>query len=570
MTANGKRAGIACIVATLLAAADASGQNQSTGVRTYNFGLNSRLSADQQGTSSSSPLPAPSSPGEAHPVVQLTLDDVVRLTLDRNLGIAVQRLNPQISAFTLASIKTAYAPSFASILASQSLENPPTSSILGLPAGASGVTVGMQTFNGGLTQNVPWGGGTWAVSLNNTRNTSNSTTAVYTPYYLPLYSAQYTQPLLRGFSIDNNRQALLVAANSQDISETQLKATLVNTLSNVREAYWNYVYTVQAVNVAQQSLDLAEQLVKDNEVRRDVGTMADLDVVTAQSQAAQALQSLIQAEGNRRTAEIAIKQFIVSGTEDANWASTIDPVDRPEFNPQPVDVDAAIRRALSERTDLSQARENERSNDVTLKFLKNQLLPQADLVARYGLQGIGGDKYLHQTSSTTLIPGGFGSSLGSLLGANFPQWNVQLNISMPLGTSSVTAAVAQAKLQMEQTATQKRQIELQIATDITNAAINIRSATEAVQAAQAAQALAQRTYEAEQAKFEVGLSTNYNVILALNSLNAVKNSYLQAVLNYNNDLVEFDRLQQTTLQSLNVTIVTPATLVAPNPIGSAR
>jgi outer membrane protein len=506
---------------------------------------------------------------DTRPVVQLTMDDVVKLTLDRNLSIAVQRITPQTFDFTIASIKSAYRPTASSLLGGQSTVTPPTASIQGLPPGASGVTSGVTTFNGGLSQNVPWGGGALALSLTNTRNTSTSTTALYSPDYLPTYTAQYTQPLLRGRSIDGNRQTLAVTRLDQNISESQLKATITNTLSNAREAYWNFVYTVQAVEVAQQALDAAQELVRENQARLGVGIMAQLDVVTAQSQAAQAQQALVQAQANRIASEISLKQFIVSGTDDPNWNVRIDPVDRPDFHPETPDVEAALRRALSARTDLEQAQLNERANDVTLRFLKNQLLPQADLVARYGFAGLGGTEFERANGIVVgTIPGGFGDSLTSL--NEFPQWNVSLTFSAPIGTNVASAAVAQARVQQSQVVAQVHQIELQVAVDVTNAATNIRSATEVVQAAQQAQVLAQQTYEAEQAKFNVGLSTNYNVILLLNTLNSVKNSYLQAVRNYNNALVEFDRLQQTTLTSLGITVLSSATLGAPGAIGSAR
>jgi outer membrane protein len=115
--------------------------------------------------------------------------------------------------------------------------------------------------------------------------------------------------------------------------------------------------------------------------------------------------------------------------------------------------------------------------------------------------------------------------------------------------------MAAAKIEMEQAAMQVRQIELQVATDVTNAAISIRNDIQAAQSAQVAQDLAQQSYDAERTKLEVGLSTNYNVIQQLNALNTAKSNYLQAVLNYRNALVELDRLQQTTLTTANVQLL---------------
>ena len=406
------------------------------------------------------------------------------------------------------------------------------------------------------------GGGSFVALLNNTRSTTTSTTALFDPVYSPSWTFQFTQPLARGRAIDQTRQQLVVSKLNREMSDLQLQSTIINTLSNVREAYWNYVYATQAVEVARQSVAIAEQLIRDNQVRVEVGVLAPIDVVTAQSQAAQQRQSLVQAESNRRTSELALKRLIVNGTEDPTWNASIEPVDQPDFSPQPVDVDAAVRRALTTRSDLNTARKNNDANAETLKYLRDQTLPQADLVARYGLTGLGGTEFIATGSGinrvvTGVVPGGFGNAISTLLGQSYPTWSVSLNVSYAIGTNIVAAQVARARVQMEQARAQTRQIELQVATEVTNAAINVQNAVEAVQAAQAAQELAQKTMEAEQGKFDVGISTNYNVILTQRDLNTAKNSYLLAVLNYRNALVELDRLQQTTLQSVNVTLLAP-------------
>ena len=131
-----------------------------------------------------------------------------------------------------------------------------------------------------------------------------------------------------------------------------------------------------------------------------------------------------------------------------------------------------------------------------------------------------------------------------------------MNISYPLGVSSQEASVARARVQLNQVQAQLKQIELQVATDVTNAAITVQSDVERVQAAQAARELAQKTLEAEQSKFEVGMSTNYNVIQTQRDLATAQNNELQAILNYRKALVELERLQQTTLQNLNITVLT--------------
>ena len=506
-------------------------------------------------------IPSPGGTADKRPVVALSLDDAVKFALDRNLDIAVQRLNPEINDIAYASIKSVYHPTVTSLLSTQSTTNASTTTVSGGTAGAP-IVVGVTHYNGGLAQSIPWGGGSASVQLNNTKNTTTSLNTLFNPTYQPNWSGSYVQPLFRNFVIDSTRRQLQVTKINRDISDLQLRATITNTLSNVRNAYWDYVYAVQSVDVAAQSVALASQLVKDNQTRVEVGTMAPIDVVQAQSQAATQQQLLVTAQGAMRTAELALKRLIVGGTQDQNWNVRLDPTDRPDFRAQPIDIEAAVRRALAERTDLEIAKKNITANDVTLKYLVDQMRPQADLTATYGLAGLGGSQYVFDNTAGVVnrtpissIPGGYTDALSSLFHTNYPRWTVALNLSYPLGVSSQEASVARARVQQNQVVAQTRQIELQVATDVTNAAINVQSGIERVQASQAARELAQKTLEAEQSKFEVGMSTNYNVILIQRDLATAQINELQSILNYRKALVELERLQQTTLQSLSVTLL---------------
>ena len=522
-----------------------------------------REAASRAGVTETTATPLPSAQAGAaqgdRPVVGLTLDDAIKLALERNLDISVQRLNPQAFDFSLASLRSVYRPTLVSNISQQSQTNPSTSTISGATVG-TGIVQGVTIYNGGLSQNLPWGGGSFTATLNNDRRTTTSATALVNPNFSANWSATYTQPLLRNFRIDNTRQQLVVTRLNQDISELQLQATIINTVSNVRNAYWDYVFAVQSVEVARRSVGLAEQLVSDNQTRVEVGTMAPIDVIQAQSQAATQRQNLAIAEGTRRTSELVLKRLIVSGTQDPNWAGSIDPTERPDFSPVQVDVTAAVRQALEVRTDLAQVRKNLEVNDTTLKFLTNQTLPQVDLTARYGLAGQGGTTFLTSGSGinrvvTGTIPGGYADALSTLFDRNYPTWNVGITVSYPIGTSAQDASLARARLQAGQVDAQLRQIELQIATDVTNAATQVQNNVERVQAAQAAREFAQRQLEAEQSKFEVGMSTNYFVVQSQRDLATAQNNELSAILAYRRSVVELERLQQTSTSSANITIL---------------
>ena len=521
-----------------------------------------RMAAERAGAPAQTATPTPqTASGSTQPTLSLTVDDAIRLALDHNLDIAVQRLNPQTFDYAIGALQAVYQPTLTSRVANNSVLNPPTNTLQGVPTGQSGITQTAATFNGGLLQNLRWGGGSLNVSANNSRNTTNSTTSTLNPFFSTSYSAQYAQPLLRGFRIDATRQQLVVTKLNQDVSEIQLQALIINTVSNVRNAYWDYVFAVQAVDVAKRSVALAEQLVRDNQTRVEVGTMAPIDIVQAQSQAATQRQNLATAEGTRRTAEITLKRLIVSGTQDPNWSVALDPIERPDFVPSSVDVQAAVRRALENRTDLQQAKKNLQVNDTTYKYLHDLTLPQVDLLASYGLSGRGGTQINRSGNglggSTILgtVPGGYFDALSTMFGHDYPTWTAQLSVAYPIGTSAAEANVARARIQQNQTAAQLKQIELQIATDVTNAATQVQSNVERVQAAQVAREFAQRTLEAEQSKFEVGMQTNYFVVQAQRDLATAQNNELQAILAYRRSLVELERLQQTSLTTSNITIL---------------
>jgi outer membrane protein len=520
-----------------------------------------RLGVTQDSSSASGSPEATSmqpAPGDGQ-IVPLSLDDAIQLALSHNLDLAVQRLNPQTYDYSLANLRSAYRPTLSTTLGRESRTTPSTQTISGA-AGGQGIVAGTTTFNGNLSQALPWGGGTLALTLNNTRATTTSATALFDPAYNSNWSATFTQPLLRNFRLDNTRQQILVTSLNREVSEIQLQATVINTLSNVSNAYWDYVYAVDAVGVAQRSVALAEQLVRDNESRVEVGTMAPIDIIQAQAQAATQRQNLAAAEGTRRTAELSLKRLITSGTGDPNWGSTLDPTDRPEFVPVEVDVPAAVRRALDARTDLAQARKTLQSNDVTLRYLKGQTLPTMNLSARYQLVGQGGTQFITEGSGINrtvvgTIPGGYGDAFNTLMSRNYPTWNVTLTVSYPVGTSSQDASLARARLQAKQVEAQLNQLELQVATDVTNAGTQVMNNIERVQAAQAARELAQQQLDAEQGKFEMGMSTNYFIVQAQRDLANAQNAELQARLAYRRSLVEFERLQQTSLGNANITIL---------------
>jgi len=481
---------------------------------------------------------------QARPVIKLTQDEAVKRALDNNIELTVARMNPQLQDMSLESFYAAYLPNLTSTVNAGS-NNPLPTSLLN---GGTSVTSQTQTYNAGLTKLMPWYGGNLTASFNNNRTNTNSTFATLNPQYTASVSATYTQPLWRNFKIDATRLSILTGKITREVTDVQLKSTIVNTQANTRNAYWNLVYAIQALEAAKQSLALAERLVQDNQTRVEVGTLAPMDVISAQAEEATRRQTLTAAEATRRTAEITLKRLIVSGTDDAMWSSTIEPSDRVNVERTPVNLEAAIVAALTQRTDLIQARRTMDSSDITINYLNNQLKPQLDLVATYGTRGLGGNTFVFDSTRTNVIgtiPGNWLDAGRMLTKFDYPNWTLQLNFAYPLGNSTSDIAHAKARVQYKQAQTQLHATELQVATDVTNAALNVESTLRRHDATVAARQLSEKKLEAEQSKFEVGMSYNYLVVQAQRDLNDARNAELRAALDYRIALTEFDRVQIT-------------------------
>lgn len=484
------------------------------------------------------------------PVVDLHVEDAVGRAMENNIDLGVQKLNPQLQDLSLAGIRAAYAPTFTSTVRDNSNASISDSTIAGASAGVV-TTTQSYTYNFGVSKVLPWTGGTANINFNNSRSITDSNTYTIRPNYQSSLQLSLTQSMWRNFRIDNTRQQLWNALISRKVADINLRSSMLTTAANTRNAYWDLVYAVQNVEVARQSLALADKLVQDNQARVDTGTMAPLDVVTAQSQAAQARQSLVQAEQTRAQNEITLKRLIVGSTSDPLWNSTLNPVDRPDpqVAPTTIDLEGAIRNALNQRTDLIASRESMRQSENTLKYNKNQTLPDANVTASYSASGKGGNIYERSQvvggSPVLKTPGGYVDALNLLGRLKVPSWSVQLQFNYPIGTSAADANYARAKVQYQQAQANLKALELRVATDVTTAALNVRSTLQQVETARASRELAAKRLEAEQSKFDLGMQTNYFVVQAQRDLASAQQSELQAILNYRKALVNFQLLQET-------------------------
>jgi outer membrane protein TolC len=479
------------------------------------------------------------------PVVNLTEQEAVTRGREKNLTLISERITPQTFDFSLAATRATY---LFNLTSSTGFINNTQLNTNAFQGGGQTKTE-TQSWSGGIAKRMWRGGGNYALNWTNNRDTTSATNSNCSPCFSSGLDGSFTQPLWRNFKIDNTRAQIRTNEISQDIAEINLSAQEVSILAQVRNAYWELVYARQAVEAAQQSLQLAQKLVADNRARVEIGTMAPIDVVQAQAEEANRRQQLVTAQATLRNNELALKRLIVSGTDDELWRATIVPVDRPVVTAQPIDLEAAVRTALSQRTDLAVTKKNLETTDITLQTFENETKPSLDFVGTMRLSGRAGvGREVLDVITNQLIPAPSGSYLDALTQISTfeaPRWDVRLNFSYPLGTSAAKANVARQRLLRGQTEASLKAVELQIATEVTGAALAVRNSLEAMQAAQVSRELSEQRLNAVQSKFEVGMSTNYEVVQAQRDLNDARNSELRAQLNYQRALVDFQRVQIT-------------------------
>src|SRR5687767_8716130 len=386
-------------------------------MRTYQQGLNdikepSGTRGAQPGTSS----------GDFR---ELRLEEAVSLALEKNLDIQVAKLEPQSVDFLVAGFRNQFLPVLNSQVGQREQFQLPTRTL----SGGDRVNQGTTTYNTSIAQEVPFFGGSYTVAWTNQRVASSDRLATRNPLYTTGLVGTYVQPLLRGFKIDNLRQQLEINLINRDISEESARATVTQTVANVRNAYWDLVFAQSAVEVAQRATELADKLVEDNQARVEVGTLAPLDIVQAQAEAATRRQNLAAAEATASTAELSLKRYIVSGTDDPLWRQTIRPVDIPNLSPPPTDIEGAIRTALAERTHVINARKGLDSNDINIRYFKDLSMPAVDLTASYGAQGLGGPVLARtgtgiasEATGAIAVPGGYLDALTILRDRQYPNW----------------------------------------------------------------------------------------------------------------------------------------------------
>jgi outer membrane protein TolC len=491
---------------------------------------------------------APAPPDPAGPVRRLSADDAVKLALEHNLGIKIARFEPEISDLTIRQARSGWTPALTTDLQTTGSTQPSNSFL----SGASGNSITNDQFASsfGVRQNLPWGAN-YSASWDGARSTTNNVFTNFSPQLRSTMAFNYTQSLLRGRAIDDIRQQVQVGYKNREISDVDVLETVASTMRTVRRAYWDLAYANAFLAVQQQSLDLAQESLRNTRSRVEIGTTPPIDIVEAEAEVATRQEAVIVAQAQIATAEDTLRALVFDPSAPDFWTTHIETTELPPFQPSTVNVDGAVRNALDRRTDLQRSKRNLEVTDINIKYLRNQTLPQVDAQLGYGLQGLGGTQFERGAGFPGPIIGqtqrGFGSVLGDLFANTFPNWSAQLNVSYPLGTSAQEANLARTRVQQSRAMTQLQNQQLQVSTQVRLAARQVQTNQQRVETTRASRQLAERRLEAEQRKFQAGTSTSFLVFQAQRDLSQARNNELRAILDYNQSVVDFETVQEVPL-----------------------
>jgi outer membrane protein len=382
------------------------------------------------------------------PARPLSIDEAVRLAIEQNLGLQIERFNPGLQDLNTSQILSNYTPVFGAGVFTQSQDNPPNSFLSG---GTNKISTDNLGFNTSIAKLFPWGTDA-TVSFDSGRQKTNNQFSSFNPLLSGNLDVVVTQPLLRNFKFDAVRQQLFASRKNREITDVDLRQSVAQTEQAVRNQYWEYVYAINALKVARQTLDLAQESLRNTRSRVEIGTLAPIDIVQAESEVASREEAVILAEAQIGQSEDTLRSLIFDPKVPEYWNMRLEPTDMAPFAVQEVDVTAAVERALKERTDLIAARKRLEITDYNVNYFRNQTLPGLDLRFDFNTTGLGGTQLIRQGEGfpppvVGEVRRSYGDVLGNIFSSDFPTWRLALNVSYPIGTSNADAGLARTRLE---------------------------------------------------------------------------------------------------------------------------
>ena len=297
----------------------------------------------------------------------------MKLALEQNLNVQVERLNPELQQLAITQAKTAWTPTLSAGLTARTQDSPPNSFLSGAADKVHSTAVG-PTFAFGQLLPI---GTSYQVSFDSTRSTTNNSFSSFNPSVTGNLDFTIVQPLWRDFKINAQRYQLEVARKNREISDVSLQQQIAATIRSVKNTYWEYKYALASLEVSRQSLDLAQESLRNTRSRVEIGTLAPIDVVEAESEVAAREEAVILAEASIGRTEDSLRSLIFDPKQTDVWNMPLDPADPVPFQVQAVDIDGAVRKALRDRTDLQQTRKA-----LERTMLRREVLPEPDASPR--------------------------------------------------------------------------------------------------------------------------------------------------------------------------------------------
>ena len=540
--------------------------------------------------------------------LELSMQEAVELALENSMDIVVQRYNPWFADTGILKAKAGgfggttpgaafggstannplinYDPLVTSTISYDDrnvpVNNPLTSGTgTGLLA-LTALVLHSSVYNFQYSQGFQTGT-TFFTLWDNTRSSSSSAANLFNPSVQTQIFTGFQQQLLNGFGRAVNTRNIRIAKNNRKIADWAFSQQAITTVTNTITDYWELVFARENVKVQQQAVTVAEKLYNDNKKQLEIGTMAPLDVTRAESELATDRQNLIVAQTVKLQDEQTLKNAISKNPLAPNFVNVeIIPTDLP-LPPETIEAptfEDAVKEAFAKRPELQEEALNLLNGEIDLKATRNALLPTATLTAQYGTVGLAGDQRTFTTAtvagapvvngsgqaipgfflpSTQVTPGptsqaGFGDAMSTLFHNQFPDYQVSLNLQIPIRNRSAQADNQRAILTQRWLEAQLQQLKNAALLDVRNMYIALTQDRAQVEAASKARELQQQTFDAEQKKYQLGASTVYLVIQTQRDLINAQGTELRALANLAEAKANYERAIGRTLEVNRVTI----------------
>ncbi|HYM77699.1 MAG TPA: TolC family protein [Candidatus Dormibacteraeota bacterium] len=417
------------------------------------------------------------------------------------------------------------------------------------------------TSNFGYTQGFSWGGALTG-SFNNTHVTTNNPTSLLTPQLGSNFQFRFTQNLLQGFGFLPNTRFIRIARNNREISDVAFRLQVITTVDQIENMYWDLVYAYENVRVQQEALTYTQKALEDAKRQAQVGTVPPIQVVSAQSTAATSQQNLIVAQNNLQLQQLLMKNALSRSIEDPVLAEAdVIPTSVMQVPQEEavLPIQDLINDALRHRAELVETRIDLNSRDINNKAVRNSMLPTLQAFAYYGGSGVGGDVNPLVPNCSTTTGGfcfnpakapppfqtstsvGYGGTLNQLVSSTAPDRGIGLSLTIPLRNRLAQSNQVRAQLEYRQAQVRQHQLENQVRIEVRNAQFDVKQNRTAVQAAQSAVDLARQTFDADQQKLKVGLTTQTAILQDAATLTTGESNLVSAKAAYEKSRIELDR-----------------------------